>query len=190
MARCLKQSFKRLKERNTSLPRNFSIANAKWNCRVVYTRIWKSECFQLVERKGLTVLEVQLTKNFIHALLVMVVLPGPKIIKLKTQIHNGSLEPLCFPTRLSPALLHQERISTRCIIVATCGNGSPQSGRLFNWECTMLSIAYSYDTLVRRFFITCLSNTYLLTIYLFHLKRDYFHFLMLYFPLIYYIMLG
>ena len=106
MAKCLKRSFRCLKERNTSLPRNFSIANAKWNCRVVYTRIWKSECFQLVERKGLTVLEVQLTKNFIHALLVMVVLPGPKIIKLKTQIHNGSLEPLCFPTQLSPALLH------------------------------------------------------------------------------------
>ena len=46
-------------------------------------------------------------------------------------------------------------------MVATCGNGSPQSGRLFNWERTMLSIAYSYDILVRRFFITCLSNTYL-----------------------------
>lgn len=102
----------------------------------------------------------------------------PKTIKLKNQIHYGSLEFLCFLTRLSPGLFYQERMLPCCIIVATCGNVFPQLGGLFNQEHTVLSIAYSYYTLMIHFFITSL---YLILIRL-HISSEkrIFHFLKIY----------
>lgn len=102
-------------------------------------------------------------------------------MKLKNQIHNRSLKALSFLMRLNSVAR----------VVVSGKNIDPLYdsgnlweflslvGGLFNWADTMLSIVYSYDTLMLHFFIISLSHTYHLSIS--SEERICFHFLKLYF---------